>query len=169
MARGDGSLWLQPLADLRRRLELRAFDRHLPGELALVEEDQVSKHTVRQALRVLREEGVLVAARGRAPRLAEPVEIAQPIGAIYSLFESVQASGLEQRSMRDGPTAALDPGASATPHPQPHGQDQRPCPPERAALDTTTTEDLNKSGLYGFRGLPAERYAWRASSGKNPM
>ena len=99
LARGDGSLWLQLLADLRRRLELRAFDRHFPGELALVEEYQVSRHTVRQALRVLREEGVLVAARGRPLRLAEPVEITQRIGSIYSLFESVQASGLEQHSV----------------------------------------------------------------------
>lgn len=99
LARGDGSLWLQLLADLRRRLELRAFDSHFPGELALVEQYQVSRATVRQALRVLREEGVLVATRGRAPRLAEPVEIAQRIASIYSLFESVEASGLEQHSV----------------------------------------------------------------------
>jgi hypothetical protein len=31
---------------------------------------------------------------------------------------------------------ALDPGASAVPHTQRHGQDQRPCPPARAALGT---------------------------------
>lgn len=95
LARGDGSLWLQLLADLRCRLELRAFDSHFPGELALVEQYQVSRATVRQALRVLREEGVLVATRGRAPRLAEPVEIAQRIGSIYSLFEPVEAGGRE--------------------------------------------------------------------------
>jgi GntR family transcriptional regulator len=99
LARGDGSLWRQLLADLRRRLEIGAFDRRFPGELALVEEYQVSRHTVRQALRILREEGVLLTARGRAPRLAEPVAIAPRIGSIYSLFQSVQASGLEQRNV----------------------------------------------------------------------
>jgi hypothetical protein len=125
----------------------------------------VLRELAREVAKLLRAER-----RTRAgARRGWPSRSSKPIGSIYSLFESVQASGLEQRGMRDGPTAALDPGASATPHPQPHGQDQRPCPPERAALDTTTTEDLNKSGLYGFRGLPAERYAWRASSGKNPM
>lgn len=72
LSRGDGSLRLQLLTDLRRRLELGAFDDGFPGELALVEEYQVSRHTVREALRVLREEGVLVAARGRAPRLVGP-------------------------------------------------------------------------------------------------
>jgi GntR family transcriptional regulator len=113
LSRGDGSLWLQLLADLRRRLELGAFDHGFPGELALMEEYRVSRHTVREALRVLREEGVVVAARGRAPRLVGPVEIAQRIGSIYSLFESVRAAGLQQRSVvcaldvrRDGVVAA---------------------------------------------------------------
>jgi GntR family transcriptional regulator len=99
VAREDGALWMQVLTDLRRRLELRAFDAHFPGELALAQEYRVSRATVRQALRVLREDGVLVAGRGRAPRVVEPVEIAQRIGSIYSLFESVQATGLEQRSV----------------------------------------------------------------------
>lgn len=104
LLRGDGPLWLQLLTDLRRRLERRSFDHHFPGELELVEEYQVSRATVRQALRVPREEGVLVAGSGRAPRVVEPVEIAQRIGSIYSLFESVQASGQKQR----GVICALD-------------------------------------------------------------
>jgi GntR family transcriptional regulator len=99
LPRGEGLLWQHLLADLRRRLELRAFDSYFPGELALVQEYQVSRATVRQALRVLREEGVLVAARGRAPRLAGAVGIAQRIGSVYSLFESVQARGVQQRSV----------------------------------------------------------------------
>ncbi|OJY38456.1 MULTISPECIES: GntR family transcriptional regulator [unclassified Pseudonocardia] len=113
LPRGDGSLWLHLLVDLRRRLHLGAFDDQFPGELALAEEYQVSRFTVRQALRILREEGVLVTGRGRAPRVAAPVEIAQRIGSIYSLFESVQATGVPQRSVvcaldvrRDGVMAA---------------------------------------------------------------
>ena len=45
---------------------------------------------------------------------------------------------------------ALDPGASAAPHAQRHGQHQRRCPPERAAL----TQNPYKSSLYGSGGLP---------------
>ena len=47
---------------------------------------------------------------------------------------------------------ALDPGASAAPHPQRHGQHQRRCPPERAAL----TQNPYKSSLYGSGGLPVQ-------------
>ena len=92
-------LWSQLLADLRRRLDEGGFTAGFPGELALVAEYRVSRHTVREALRRLREEGVVIAARGRTPRLAEPVEIEQPVGALYSLFASVESTGLHQRSV----------------------------------------------------------------------
>ncbi len=92
-------LWAQLLADLRRRLDDGEFTGSFPGELALVAEYAVSRHTVREALRRLRDEGTVVAARGRAPRLADQVQIRQPVGALYSLFSSVEASGLSQRSV----------------------------------------------------------------------
>ena len=75
--RGTDPLWAQLLADLRRRLGSGEFAASFPGELALVAEYGVSRHTVREALRRLREEGLVVAERGRAPRLASPTEIAQ--------------------------------------------------------------------------------------------
>jgi GntR family transcriptional regulator len=100
LERGGGEpLWAQLLADLRRRLDGGEFTDAFPGELALVAEYAVSRHTVREALRRLRDEGTVVAGRGRAPRLAEPVEIRQPLGALYSLFSSVEAAGLSQRSV----------------------------------------------------------------------
>ncbi|MFC4948453.1 hypothetical protein [Pseudonocardia sp. GCM10023141] len=60
-----------------------------------------------------RAEGVLIAGRGRAPRLLEPLEIAQRIGSIYSLFESVQARGPERRSVVCAPDVRRD-GVVAT-------------------------------------------------------
>ncbi|ANY06544.1 GntR family transcriptional regulator [Pseudonocardia sp. HH130630-07] len=92
-------LWEQLLDDLRRRLDADAFTGGFPGEHALVEEYGVSRHTVRQAVKVLREEGRVVGTRGRPSRQAEPVEIAQKLGALYSLHESVRALGLDQRSV----------------------------------------------------------------------
>lgn len=92
-------LWEQVLEDLRRRLDADAFTRGFPGEHALVEEYGVSRHTVRQAVKILRDEGLVVAGRGRPSRQAEPVEIAQRLGALYSLYESVRAMGLEQASV----------------------------------------------------------------------
>ncbi len=91
-------LWLQLLAHLRARLADGEFADAFPGELSLVEEYGVSRHTVREALRHLRSEGTVMAARGRKPRLA-PVEVEQPLGAMTSLFAAVEATGLHQRSV----------------------------------------------------------------------
>jgi GntR family transcriptional regulator len=97
--RSGEPLWSQLLADLRQRLNDGEFSGAFPGELALVEEYGISRHTVRESLRRLRAEGVVTAARGRPPRVVEPLELAQPLGAVYSLFASVEATGLEQRSV----------------------------------------------------------------------
>jgi GntR family transcriptional regulator len=91
-------LWEQLLADLRRRLDLDEFVDVFPGELALVAEYRVSRHTVREAVRRLREEGLVIAGRGRTPRRAS-AEIEQQLGEIYSLFTAVEATGRVQRSV----------------------------------------------------------------------
>lgn len=91
-------LWAQILDDLRRRLAAGAFDEAFPGELALVAEYAVSRHTVRSALRELRADGLVVAERGRRPRLAGQADIAQPLGTLYSLFSAVESAGLRQTS-----------------------------------------------------------------------
>lgn len=93
-------LWAQLRADLQRRVDVGEFtDSLFPGELALSVDYAVSRHTVREALRQLRSDGVLVAERGRPPRLAGKVSIDQPLGALYSLYASVEAAGLPQRSI----------------------------------------------------------------------
>jgi GntR family transcriptional regulator len=92
-------LWAQLRADLQRRLAAGAFTDTFPGELALVGEYGVSRHTVRTALRELRADGIVVAERGRRPRLAGPATITQPLGALYSLFASVESAGLHQASI----------------------------------------------------------------------
>lgn len=96
---GGRPLWEQLQRELVTRLETGEFVRRFPGELALVEEYGVSRHTVRQALRQLRADGRIVAERGRQPRVAPSPEIRQPMGALYSLFASVEAAGLAQRSI----------------------------------------------------------------------
>jgi len=92
-------LWAQLRDDLRRRATAGEFTGAFPSEMALVEQYSVSRNTVRDALRRLRADGVVVAGRGRRPRLGAEVEIAQPLGALYSLYDSVEAAGLEQLSV----------------------------------------------------------------------
>jgi GntR family transcriptional regulator len=93
------ALWRQLQRALLERLEAGEFTEHFPAESTLVEEYGVSRHTVRQALAQLRADGVVTAERGRQPRIAHPAEIQQPVGALYSLFASVEAAGLPQRSI----------------------------------------------------------------------
>jgi GntR family transcriptional regulator len=91
-------LWHQLLADLRSRMDDGEFTEAFPGELALVREYGVSRHTVREALRSLRAEGRVTSSRGRKPRLGA-AEVEQPLGVLSSLFRAVEDRGLAQRSV----------------------------------------------------------------------
>lgn len=93
-------LWRQLAADLRVRSDGGEFTHGFPGEVELGLQYSVSRHTVREALRQLRADGVISTGRGRRPRLAAPDPvIAQPTGIAYSLFSSVEARGLVQTSV----------------------------------------------------------------------
>lgn len=96
-ASGGPPLWQQLRADVVARLEAGEFVERFPGELELVEEYSVSRHTVREALRSLREDGLVEASRGRAP-VARQGLVSQELGALYSLFRELEGRGIEQRS-----------------------------------------------------------------------
>ncbi|MBA3741737.1 GntR family transcriptional regulator [Sporichthya sp.] len=90
-------LWAQLEEDLQRRLADGAFEMAFPGEHELAGEYGVSRHTVREALRRMRASGVVDSTRGRGSSIRHAA-IEQPLGALYSLFRSVEATGVEQRS-----------------------------------------------------------------------
>lgn len=92
-------LWQQIHDDLVRRLDAGEFVRSFPSELDLADQYEVSRQTVREALRRLRAAGVVRGERGRTSRLTDPAEIDQPLGTLYSLFFSVEAAGQEQCSV----------------------------------------------------------------------
>ncbi|HET9139959.1 GntR family transcriptional regulator [Actinophytocola sp.] len=99
LVRGAGvPLWRQLQDDLLERVGAGEFGEQFPGELVLAGEYGISRQTVRQALQRLRADGVVTAMRGRQPRIAPATEILQPMGALYSLFASVEAAGLAQHS-----------------------------------------------------------------------
>ncbi len=110
--RSGTPLWAQLYADLARRLAGGAFTEAFPGELALAEEYDVSRHTVRAAVQRLRNEGTVIAGRGRRPRVAEGPLITQPLGAVYSLFASVESAGLPQTSVIRARDITTDPVAA---------------------------------------------------------
>jgi GntR family transcriptional regulator len=91
-------LWAQLRDDLRRRLDDGEFAARFPTDLELVEEYDVSRHTVREAVRRLHDEGLLDRSRGKGT-FVRAQRIEQPLGALYSLFRSVEDQGFEQRSV----------------------------------------------------------------------
>lgn len=91
-------LWAQLLDDLVHRLEANAFADKFPSEHELVDEYDVSRHTVREALRRLRETGAISSNRGRLT-VVRQASMEQPLGALYSLFREVEGRGMEQRSV----------------------------------------------------------------------
>lgn len=91
-------LWAQVLADLRRRLATGEFRVRFPGDDELTEQYGVSRHTAREAVRRLQIEGVVERGRGRGTFVTGST-IEQPLGAIYSLFRSVEEQGFVQRSI----------------------------------------------------------------------
>lgn len=90
-------LWAQMLDDLRDRLHAGEFSDRFPTDRELVDEYGVSRHTVRDAVRRLQSEGVLDRERGRGSFVRRP-PIEQPLGALYSMFRSIEAQGFVQRS-----------------------------------------------------------------------
>ncbi|NND74566.1 MAG: GntR family transcriptional regulator [Ilumatobacter sp.] len=89
-------LWAQLEAALRERLEAGEFDERFPTDGDLVDEYDVSRHTVREAIRHLNTNGILRRERGRGTVVTRSFD--QPLGALYSLFASIESSGVEQRS-----------------------------------------------------------------------
>lgn len=90
-------LWAQLLADLRRRVAVGELDERFPTDEELRHQYGVSRQTVREALRRLQGEGLIVRQRGRGTALAGP-PLEQPLGALYSLARTAKDLGLREHS-----------------------------------------------------------------------
>lgn len=90
-------LWSQLENELRRAIDAGEFDERFPTDLELTRRYDVSRHTVREAVGRLKADGLLTRVRGRGTVVERP-EFEQRLGALYSLFSSIEASGVEQRS-----------------------------------------------------------------------
>lgn len=91
-------MWREIHQDLRSRLAHGDFDHRFPTDRELVEEYEVSRHTIREAVRGLQEEGLITRQRGRGSYRTR-ASFTQPLGTIYSLFQSIEESGVTQTSV----------------------------------------------------------------------
>ena len=93
----DLPLWAQLETELRRALDAGEFDERFPTDLELTRRYDVSRHTVREAVGRLQADGLLRRVRGRGTVVERP-RFEQRLGALYSLFTSIEADGVVQRS-----------------------------------------------------------------------
>jgi GntR family transcriptional regulator len=104
-------LWAQLLADLRRRMAGGEFAERFPTDRELTGEYNVSRQTVREAMRQLRDEGAVERQRGRGTRV-RVAEFEQPFGGLGSLFRAVEATGVDQISEVRALERCREPGAA---------------------------------------------------------
>lgn len=105
-------LWAQVEADLRKRVEAGEFDEAFPTDLELTHAYDVSRHTVREAIRHLNKTGILKRERGRGT-VVNKAEFEQSLGTLYSLFHAVEATGVEQVSELIRCELVVEPSAAA--------------------------------------------------------
>ena len=91
-------LWRTVLNDLVHRLETGEFDTRFPTDRELMETYDVSRHTVREAVRLLQDSGRVTRHPGKGSRVAGG-GFEQPLGTVYSLFESIESAGASQDSL----------------------------------------------------------------------
>lgn len=89
--------WRQVSDDLLRRLQLGEFSHGFPGEVALSEEYEVSRGTIRQALDPLREQGIVSGSPGRQSQVIH-IGDTPNLGPMYSLRDAITAQGSEESS-----------------------------------------------------------------------
>ncbi len=90
-------LWAQTAEDLRRRLLDGEFTERFPTDEELTRTYGISRQTVREAVRRLAADGLVVRQRGRGSSVTPPV-LEQPLHSLYSLATTVRAGGIEERS-----------------------------------------------------------------------
>lgn len=104
---GGGLLWQQLPVDLRRRPADGEFADGFPGELAPVAGYDLSRRTVRQAVRQLRAEGVVAAGRGLAAPLLDVDFTRTALHAEYRHRCGVTLTGGQEHIHAIVPTAAF--------------------------------------------------------------
>jgi len=90
-------LWAQIADDLRRRVAEGEFEERFSTDAELSRHYGVSRQTIRESVRHLEADGLVVRRRGRGTTLSRPM-LEQPLNSLYSLASTVRAQGLPEHS-----------------------------------------------------------------------
>ncbi|MDA8196954.1 MAG: GntR family transcriptional regulator [Actinomycetota bacterium] len=90
-------LWAQLLDDLRSRISAGEFLERFPTDKEMIEQYNVSRQTVREAVRRLELDGIVIRHRGRGTVLTN-ARFEQHLGTLYSLFRELEMKGHRQWS-----------------------------------------------------------------------
>jgi GntR family transcriptional regulator len=90
-------LWAQLATELRDRLAMGAYGERFPTESELTSEFDVSRATVREAVRRLRDEGLVDARRGSGTFVVRR-ELDEPILGTPELARAIRTAGLDEES-----------------------------------------------------------------------
>lgn len=90
-------LWAQLAEVLRTRLNQGDVSGRFPTEEELVNQYGISRHTVREALRSLQQQGLLERHQGKGTFVVRP-RFEQPLKGFYSLAFTLADQGIEERS-----------------------------------------------------------------------
>lgn len=90
-------LWAQIADDLRHRLLLGEFEHQFPTDEELTRHYDVSRQTVREAVRRLTADGLVERRRGKGTSVTAPL-LEQPLHSLYSLASTVRAGGIAEHS-----------------------------------------------------------------------
>jgi GntR family transcriptional regulator len=104
-------LWAQLEQELRRRMELGHFGERFPTDRELMEIYEVSRHTARHAIGQLGADGIVRRARGVGTSIDRRT-FERSLGSLYSLFQVVEESGVQQRSEVRALRLVRDPDAA---------------------------------------------------------
>lgn len=95
-------VWKRIHDDLSSRIYSGEFTDGFPGEVQLAEEYGVSRGTVRQALRPLRDAGIIISHRGRAPQVqtTDPWTSSGPVHSLLPPLEGDISLGVTQTTIQ---------------------------------------------------------------------
>jgi GntR family transcriptional regulator, phosphonate transport system regulatory protein len=150
------ALWRQVADKIRLAIGSGEYAKKLPPEVALAARFGVNRHTVREAIAALEQEGVLRAEQGRGTFVEQRRRFAYPIGVRTRFSEGLQGQAKDRRGIlldhavvsadeRTAEALGIEPGAKVVRLETLSEADGRPVSRATSFFDATRFASINKA------------------------